>query len=263
MDSSFEEAAAYEAYIGRWSRVVAREFTAWLAVPTGATWCDVACGTGALTAIALESYAPARVDASDSDADRIAFARRTMPDSRAHFVAGDGAALAATDDTYDCVVNGLGFPAIRDTARALAEFRRVVKPGGTVAAYVWDFDGQMQMLRYFWNAANAFEPEAEDEDDSERFAICHPERLGAAWHDAGFSDVAVRAIDASAHFASFDDFWNPFLRGEAPAQTHVRSLDDARRNELRERLRATLPIERDGSIDLVARAWAAKGRKTR
>jgi hypothetical protein len=136
----------------------------------------------------------------------------------------------------------------------------VTKSGGTVAGYVWDFDGEMQLLRYFWNTADELDPGAESGDD-ERFAICRPERLGAAWRDAGFSDVAVRAIDAQARFRDFDDFWTPFLRGEAPAQAHVQSLDPVHRTLLRDRLRAALPIAGDGSISLITRAWAAKGTK--
>lgn len=261
MQTPIEDASAYEGYIGRWSRVVAREFLAWLDIPVKATWCDVACGTGALASVVLETCAPERVDGSDLDAERIAFARRTIPDERAEFRIGEGTSIAAPDGTYDALVNGLGFPQIRDTEKALAEFRRVTKHGGTVAAYLWDFDGEMQLLRYFWNAATEFEAEAESEDDAERFLICNPDRLGAAWRAAGFSDVAVRAIDARARFASFDDFWTPFLHGDSPAQTHVRSLDERRRGDLRERLRTTLPIARDGSIELVTRAWAAKGVK--
>lgn len=261
MGTRFEDATAYEGYIGRWSHGVAEAFLTWLAVPPGAAWHDVACGTGALSRAILATCAPARVDGSDFDAERVAYARQTIGDSRATFVAGDATALAAPDDTYDAVVNGLGFPAIRDTAGALADFRRATKPGGIVAAYLWDFDGEMQVLRYFWNAAAELQPQAEDEDDIERFALCNPDRLAAAWRAAGFSDVAVRAIDARARFTSFDDYWQPFLRGDAPAQLHVASLAEAQRDDLRERLRRALPIAADGSIELVTRAWAVRGRK--
>lgn len=261
MQTPFEDARAYEGYIGRWSRVVAREFVAWLEIPAKAMWYDVACGTGALTSIVLATCAPTGVDASDPDETRIGFARRTIEDERARFFIGDGTQIAAPSDTYDVLVNGLGFPQIRETAKALAEFRRVTKPGGIVAGYVWDFDGEMQLLRFFWNAAAEFETDAESEDDSERFEICNPERLAAAWRAAGFSDVVVRAIDGRARFDSFDDFWTPFLRGNAPAQAHVAGLGERLRAQLRERLRTTLPIANDGSIELITRAWAAKGVK--
>ena len=259
-----EDAIAYDGYIGRWSRVVAREFLAWLAIPTQSMWHDVACGTGALTSEALASYDPARIDGSDPDETRIAHARTAIVDARAHFVVGDGMQIAGAGDRYDAVVNGLGFPPIRDTVAALVEFRRVAKPGGTVAGYVWDFDGEMQLLRYFWNAAADLDAGVEDvtsDDGDDPYAICAPEKLSAAWTTAGFSAVSVRAIDAHARFANFDDFWMPFQRGDSPAQRHVASLDEDRRAHLRSRLHDTLPIASDGSIALVTRAWAAKGVK--
>jgi SAM-dependent methyltransferase len=260
MDEPFAAAKAYEGYIGRWSSVVAIEFLAWLDVSKGARWFDVACGTGALTAAVLRGCEPARVDASDPNDGRIAFARQTIHDPRATFSVGGGTRIAATDGTYDAVIGGLAFPAIRDTPAALAEFKRIVKPGGVVAGYVWDFDGEMQLLRYFWNAAAEFEPAAEQSDDDERFAICHPQRLGAAWRGAGLADVEVRAIDAKARFTDFDDLWTPFSRGDSPAQTFVQSLDEHRRELLRAHLRSGLPVANDGSITLTTRAWAAKGR---
>lgn len=261
MQSPSEDASAYEGYIGRWSRNVAREFLAWLAVPSKRRWYDVACGTGALSDVVLTTCAPESVDGSDPDRSRIDYACRTIVDPRARFRVGDGTKIDAPDDSYDALVNGLGFPPIRDTAAALAEFRRVVKPGGVVAGYVWDFDGEMQLLRYFWDAATAFENDAEDEDDAERFEICHPDRLAQAWRAAGFSDVVVRAIDAVARFENFDDFWTPFLRGDSPSQQHVRRLTSQARADLRDRLRETLPVASDGSIELLTRAWAAKGVK--
>lgn len=264
MDAMAEHAAAYDGYIGRWSRVVARDFLAWLAVPTQGTWHDVACGTGALTSEILATCGPARIDGSDPDESRVAYARATIVDARATFVVGDGMHIAGADDRYNVIVIGLGFPSIRETVAALLEFRRVTKPGGMVAGYVWDFDGEMQLLRYFWNAAADLEAGIEDEesdDGDDPYAICAPEGLRAAWTAAGFSDVSVRAIDACARFSNFDDFWMPFQRGDSPAQRHVQSLDDSRRAQLRARLHDALPISSDGSISLVTRAWAAKGVK--
>jgi hypothetical protein len=119
----------------------------------------------------------------------------------------------------------------------------------------------MQMLRYFWESANSLDPPADDDGDLGGFAICNPDRLGQAFRDAGLRDVDVRAIDTPARFVNFDDFWSPFLRGGAPAQQHVAALSDEKRTQLREHVRARLPIAPDGSIQLIARAWAAKGIK--
>ncbi len=258
MEASSAGAEAYEGYIGRWSRGVAADFLSWLAIPPQVAWFDVACGTGALAQTVVSTCAPERVDASDPDHLRIAFARRNSPDFGVSFAVGDATHIAAPDATYGAVICGLGFPAISDTAGALAEFIRVTKPAGTVGAYVWDFDGEMQLLRYFWNEAAELEPGAEESDD-ERFAICRPERLRVAWQRAGLSAVETCALDTRAHFCDFDDFWRPFLSGDAPAQAYVQSLDGRRRALLRERLRSKLPIAADGSIALVTRAWAVKG----
>jgi hypothetical protein len=255
----FAAAKAYDGYIGRWSSVVAAEFVTWLDVPERASWFDVACGTGALTSAVLSLRAPARVDATDPNPERIAFAQQTIRDARASFSVGDGTSIAASAGTYDAVIGGLAFPAIRDTAAALAEFKRVSKPKALVAGYVWDFDGEMQLLRFFWNAATELDPGAEESGDDERFSICQPERLAAAWRSAGLTNVAVRAIDALACFRNLDDLWTPFLSGDSPAQKYVQSLADDRRSTLRVLLQRRLPVAEDGSITLIARAWAVKG----
>ncbi|MFN2460585.1 MAG: class I SAM-dependent methyltransferase [Candidatus Velthaea sp.] len=253
-----DAAAAYERYIGCWSRRVAADFLPWLAVAPDAAWLDVGCGSGALAQTILAQRRPAKVDACDRSSEFVARTRAATADDRASFVVADACGLPFPDRSYDAVVCGLVLPSLDDQPRALAEFVRVARPGGIIGAYVWDFDGEMQILRYFWNAATALTPQA-DEPDDERFAICKPEPLAAALRAAGLHDVVVTAIDAPARFANFEDYWDPFLTGTAPAQVHVQSLSGAQRTTLRERLRAALPVASDGSIPLVARAWAAKG----
>ncbi|HZD19456.1 MAG TPA: SAM-dependent methyltransferase, partial [Burkholderiales bacterium] len=137
---------------------------------------------------------------------------------------------------------------------------RVVALGGTVAAYVWDYAGEMQLMRYFWDAAVDLNPGAQPLDEGVRFPLCHPEALAALFRGAGLQDVEVRAIDAPTPFRDFDDYWTPFLGGQAPAPGYCMSLDERSRERLRERIRAKLPIRADGSIHLIARAWAVKGR---
>lgn len=129
-------------------------------------------------------------------------------------------------------------------------------PEGIVAAYVWDYAGDMEMIRHFWDAAVALDPAAADLDESVRFPICRPDRLEALWRDQGFADVATRAIEVPTLFSDFADYWRPFLGGQGPAPGYAMSLDEERRTELRDRIRADLPIAADGSIRLTARAWA-------
>jgi ubiquinone/menaquinone biosynthesis C-methylase UbiE len=255
------DADAYEAYVGRWSRVAAVEFLDWLGVAPQSAWLDVGCGTGALAQTILRCHDPSRVDAFDLSPAFIEEAASKTNDSRATFRIADAGALPSADASFDAVVSGLMLNAAPDQPRALSEFVRTARQGGIVGVYVWDFDGEMQMLRRFWEAANSLDPEADRDRDVSGFAICKPDRLKEAFTEARLRDVEVRAIDAPTLFRDFDDYWKPFLRGPAPAPTHVRSLSEAKRTELRERIRAGLPIAADGSIPMIARAWAAKGIK--
>ncbi|MBF8283654.1 MAG: methyltransferase, partial [Anaerolineales bacterium] len=140
-----------------------------------------------------------------------------------------------------------------------AEMARAAKPESVVAAYVWDYAGKMQMMRHFWNAAAALDPAARDLDEGRRFPICQPEPLRELFQNAGLREVEVRPIDIAADFRDFDDYWSPFLGGQGPAPGYAMSLSDERRAALRERIRAGLPFALDGSIPLVARAWAVRG----
>src|SRR5207244_7273582 len=115
------------------------------------------------------------------------------------------------------------------------------------------------LMRYFWDAAVALGPAARDLDEGVRFPLCRPEPLRALWLGARLADVEVRAIDVPTPFADFDDYWTPFLGGQAPAPGYAMSLSEEQRSALRERIRATLPMAADGSIHLIARAWAARG----
>lgn len=250
---------AYEPYIGRWSRDVAREFLAWLAVPPRQRWLDVGCGTGALTQTILHVAEPSAVAGLDSSEGYLAYARASTHGARAAFAVGDARSLPAETAAYDAAVSGLALNFVPDPARAVAEMARVTRPGGTVAAYVWDYAGQMQLIRSFWDAAVALDPEARDLDEGRRFSLCHAEALARLFADAGPHDVATRAIDVTARFHTFDEYWQPFLGGQGPAPSYAMSLSAERRMALRERIRASLPVASDGSISLIARAWAVRG----
>jgi SAM-dependent methyltransferase len=261
-EAMWTDAEAYDAYIGRWSRVAARLFVEWLGVAPQAEWLDIGCGTGALTQAILDGADPKRVLGVDRSRAFAAHAAATITDARAGFEHADASSLPIRAGAFDAVVSGLMLNAMPDQPAALAEFVRVARPGGIVATYLWDFDGEMQVLRCFWEAARALDPQADStSDDDEAFAICKPDRLRAAFENAGLVDVEVRALDAPARFRDFDDYWTPLLRGHAPSQEHVAALSEERRTRLRDRLHASLPIAPDGSISLVARAWAAKGTK--
>lgn len=252
---------AYEPYVGRWSRLVAREFLHWLALPPFAHWLDVGCGTGALSQTILSHATPAVVHGIDPSEGYLTVARRQVRDVRARFEVGDARQLAADSATYDAVVSGLVLNFIPDAAAGLTEMVRVIKPGGMVAAYVWDYAGKMELMRYFWDAAVTLKPEDRELDEGRRFPLCQPEPLRNVFAEAGLHGVEVRAIDVSTHFRNFDDYWSPFLGGQFPAPDYAVSLSEKGRVALRERLRATLPVEADGAIRLMARAWTVRGRR--
>jgi trans-aconitate methyltransferase len=252
---------AYEAYVGRWSRPVARELLRSLRVPAGREWLDVGCGTGALAQAILERAEPAAVLGIDRSEGFVASARRRVGDPRARFELGDAQALPVASGAFDAVVSGLVLNFVPEPARMLAELARATRDGGTVALYVWDYSGEMEVIRRFWDAARAMDPAAEALDEGARFPICAPAPLARLLRDAGLAEVATFAIDVHAAFRDFDDYWSPFLGGQGPAPGYAASLPEPRRDELRERIRARMPVAPDGSIPLTARAWAARGTK--
>jgi SAM-dependent methyltransferase len=240
---------------------VAKEFLSWLAVPPGKRWLDVGCGTGALSGMVLAMASPAQVDAVDRSEGYLAYAREHVKDPRVRFEVADAQTLPSPSASYDAVVSGLMLNFVPDPARAVAEMARVARPGAVVAAYVWDYAGRMELMRHFWDAAEALDPAARGLDEGRRFPLCRPEPLAALFGGAALADVETRAIDVPTVFRDFDDYWAPFLGGQGPAPGYAMSLDEPRRAALRERLRAALPAGPDGSIRLAARAWAVRGTK--
>jgi SAM-dependent methyltransferase len=251
--------AAYEPYVGRWSRLVAGEFIAWLAVPPEQRWLDLGCGTGALTETILALASPSHVTGIDPSSGYVAYARQQVKDPRVSFSVGDAARLSFGPSTFQAAVTGLVLNFLRNPTQGIEEMRWVTKSRGTVAAYVWDYAGEMQLMRYFWNAAIALDLDAQNLDEGRRFPLCRPEPLQELFSLAGLHHVQVRSIDVPTNFRDFNDYWTPFLGGQAPAPGYNMSLDEDRRVALRERLRETLPISADGSIRLVARSWAVRG----
>jgi SAM-dependent methyltransferase len=250
---------AYEPYVGRWSRPVARQFVTWLDRAPGGDWLDVGCGTGALSQTILDHASPRRLSGVDPSDGFVGYARHKVTDPRATFQVGDAQKLPVADGACDAAVAGLVINFVSDQAKAVAEMKRATRRGGVVAAYLWDYAGEMQMMRQFWDAAIALNPAALDKDEGRRFPVCNPEPLTALFAGAGLADVEVRAIDAPTVFRDFDDYWTPFLGGQAPAPGYCMSLPEDRRAALRNRIRENLPIRDDSSIHLIARAWAVRG----
>lgn len=250
---------AYEPYVGRWSRGVAREFVRWLAVPPGSRWIEAGCGTGALTSALVELASPGAVRACDPSAGYLEYARRRLADERVTFAVADARSLPDANGGYDAAVSGLVLNFVPDPAAAVREQVRVTRPGATVAAYVWDYAGEMQLIRRFWDAAVELDPAAGELDEGRRFPLCRPVALRELFQAAGLEAVEVRPIDVPTRFRDFDDYWAPFLGGQGPAPGYAMSLPPALRDRLRELIRSRLPVDPDGSIPLTAHAWAVRG----
>src|SRR6516225_5048062 len=250
---------AYEPYVGRWSRLVARQFLTWLGVQPDKDWLDVGSGTGALCEVILASASPRHVTGVDPSDGFVSFARHKVTDRRAAFQVGDAQKLPVADGSFDATVAGLVINFIPDQTTAVTEMKRVTRPRGVVGAYVWDYAGEMQMMRHFWDAAVALDANVASLDEGRRFPVCHPEPLADLFQKVGLGEVKTRLIDVPTVFRNFDDYWSPFLGGQAPAPGYCMSLSEDRRVALRDRIRANLPIKSDGTILLIARAWAVRG----
>ncbi|HXZ52932.1 MAG TPA: methyltransferase domain-containing protein [Burkholderiales bacterium] len=257
VSDTWERGSPYEQYVGRWSRQVAPRFLAWLDLPPGRRWLDVGCGTGALCAAIVDRCAPSSIAGVEPSKGFLETARHNLG-GRVTFHVGSATAIPVADASADAVVSALVLNFVYDPRAALAEMARVAGAGGTIAAYVWDYAGRMDLMRKFWDAAVELDAGAARLDEGARFPLCHQEALESLFSGAGLRGVAVTAIDIPTRFASFDDYWQPFLGGQGPAPAYAMSLDDAARARLRERIRGRMPLEANGSIALIARAWAVR-----
>ncbi|HET6380448.1 MAG TPA: class I SAM-dependent methyltransferase [candidate division Zixibacteria bacterium] len=256
--SPFDRAEAYDRYMGRWSRLIAARFLDWLAVPSGAAWLDVGCGTGALLGTIAATRAPGRLTGIDQSAQYAAVARQRVPG--AEVLVGDAQALPFAADSFDACVSGLVLNFVPQPALAVAGMCHATRPGGVVGVYVWDYAEGMQLLRSFWDVVTELDPAANALDEgSKRFSIAHPEALESLFTTAGLGSVATTAVEVPAPFASFDDYWRPFLGGQGPAGGYLVALPEERQATVAAALRERLPLRVDGSFDLTLRAWAVRG----
>jgi trans-aconitate methyltransferase len=253
---TWSDGMAYEHFIGRWSRQVAPRFVRWLQQPPGLRWLDLGCGTGALTATVLQNAAPASVLGIDPSAGFIEEARSRLQDVAVEFRVGT--VTDAPPDSADVVVSGLMLNFAPDADAALAAMVAAA-PTGTVAAYVWDYAGRMQLLRTFWDVACALDVAAIDLDEAQRFPLCEPPALVSLWERSGLSDVRTTSIEVTTQFSDFEDLWSPFLGGTGAAPAYVATLDPAARQRLRDGMARMVHPDPDGRIRMHARAWAVRG----
>jgi SAM-dependent methyltransferase len=254
----FFEADAYERFMGRWSRLLARALVEFTGVHDGDAVLDVGSGTGALAFAVADRTTTSRVLGVDPSPGYVGHAIGKNTDARVRFELGDAQALHVADGTFDRTMSLLVLNFIPDRERAVQQMIRATKPRGSVSAAVWDYGDGMEMLRVFWDEAIRFDPAAAPRDEA-HMPLCKRGELATLWQEAGLEEVHGTELRASLHFESFDDYWEPFLLGQGPAGAYVAGLPQERQLELAARLRAQLG---DGPIEMHARAWAVRGKRT-
>jgi SAM-dependent methyltransferase len=252
----FDDGAAYERYMGMWSRLAGETFLEWLAPATGLRWLDVGCGNGAFTEMLVERCAPMSVQGIDPSEKQLAFAR-TRPAARlAQFHPGDAMALPFPDDAFDVAVMPLVIFFVPDPARGVAEMARVVRRGGIVTAYAWDMFGggfPYETLQVEMRGLCIAVPEPPSPGASGRDA------MRDLWTGAGLTAVETREITVERTFADFADYWTTVLGGPSVGP-HLAAMTSEQIALLKARMRALLPADADGRITYSARANAVKGR---
>ena len=258
MKDSWESCDSYEYYMGRWSRLVAESFIEWLSPSSGLKWLDIGCGSGALSEAIIYNHEPTVLTAIDQSEDFVSTAQNRLS-SRVQCIVGNALSLPLGNSSVNIAVSRLVLNFIPEPEKALSEMRRVTDAGGTVAVYIWDYAGKVDFLRHFWDAAVDIKSEALNLHESNRFPDSNAEALKRLFEKAGFVDIETTSIEITNYFRDFDDYWKPFLGGQGPAPSFVLSLNEDKNNKLRHTLKLRLPTQQDGSISMVASAWAAKG----
>jgi len=258
--SFFIDGEAYERLMGRFTRAAGGVFIDWLSAPKGLDWIDVGCGTAAFTQLLLDRCAPGSVSAIDPSADQIAYARRTPAAERVDFKIGDAQSLPFGDRSFDAGVMALVITFVPDPNKAVAELRRVTKPGGIVATYMWDFFN------------NAF-PQRPLREALERRGIEVPYLPGHAhsrmanmegyFKSAGLEAVATRVIEVDIVYANFAEYWSGQTALPNYVVQHISKMPAADLERFKSDLRASLPKDKNGRIAYKARANAVKSRVPR
>jgi SAM-dependent methyltransferase len=246
--------------MGRWSRLVAPRLVDFTGVPEKGRILDVGSGTGSLAFAIAERKPGVQVMGIDPSREYVAYATSKSPvGDRASFQVGDAQQLNFPDASFDAALSLLVFNFIPDPKRALLELRRVVKPGGKIAAAVWDYGAGMRMLRAFWDAVVHTDPAAEKIDEK-RMPLCREGELAALWKRGNLEAVREESVDITMRFASFADYWDPFLLGQGPAGAYVRRLEPGKVELLRSEVKRSLSKSSESTpFSLSGRVWAVRG----
>ena len=256
-ETRFSDGAALEQFMGRWTRAVGAVFLEWIAPPAGARWLDIGCGTGAFTTLVLDRCAPATVVAVDPSAEQIEFAHNEPVARRADFRVADAQALPFEDGAFDVVASALAINFIPDRARGVAEMRRVSRPGGIVAGYVWDLMAEgspISPIRFGLRQIGVEPPRSPGAEDTRL------EALSSLFARAGFKDITARTFEVTVSFRDFHDFWVSSTPRSRPIGRKIAALSETDRQKVAEWARTRLRPGLDGAIGHPARANAIKAR---
>jgi len=257
--ASFEKPAeVYDRFVGRYGHPLAVALLERITVRPGWRLLDVGCGPGQLTAVLADTVGSSNVAAIDPSEPFVLACRNRV--SGADVRVAPAEQLPFADDSFDATLSQLVVNFLTDPAAGVQEMRRVTRSGGLVAASVWDYAGEMTMLRAFWDAATGVDPNrAPALDEGRRMRYCQPEELAELWTDAGLEDVATDAIAVDAAYEDFEDLWSPFTTGVGPAGAYCTSLSETEQTALKVAYHDRLGAPR-GAFELTARAWFVRGR---
>ena len=255
--AGFQNAEAYEAVMGRWSRRLAPLLIRFGGLSDGDRVLDVGCGTGSLTFTLPELANVSAVTAIDLTPGFVAFASSRNTDRRISFQQGDARVLPFGDNAFDRAFSMLVLQFIPDAPQAVAEMRRVVRPGGTVTAAVWDDFSGLPHVRLVWDIAATLDPTIKRPFFR---PMSRPGEMAEVWRDLGLVNVEQTSLLIRMEFSSFDDYWLPFTKGEGPPGQLLASMSEAARSVLAEHARtAYLSGQPDGSRSFACVAWACRG----
>jgi SAM-dependent methyltransferase len=256
----FANAKSYERFMGRWSRLIAARLLDFTSLPDEGDVLDIGSGTGALSFLIAKTRATTRVIGTDPSKEFVEYSNNinSVPD-RIHFEIGDAQNMRFASASFRSCLSLLVFNFIPDPLKAVQEARRLTRPGGRIAAAVWDYSGGMKMLRVFWDAAASIDDRAAKLNEA-HMPLSRVGELGRLWKKGGLENIVEQPLDIEMRFTSFEDLWNPFLLGQGPAGAYAASLDPAASQQLRNELRRRLSVSEENiPFVLPARAWAVCG----